>query len=248
MSLFDWGKSVFGKGMISAFKKPVSENDLIRKKGQLQPNKGGISINLFNREKCDFCRGTIGASEQPVSENYHICKKCKKKLSPWFRAYSRSTAEQIRMQLDMRADNKQAADAFNITKKYGKGHYRIYFDEPARKFIVWGMVSDNPDIFNFSQVIDVETFNSVYRDEVFIDEHEARIRHNPPLYEFRFDFFINIRLKHPYVDHINFSLNPEPILIGIYSEKDRPDPSLYKIHDYYNQMANEIINILKPQR
>ena len=155
-------------------------------------------MGLFSKKTCSVCGGGIGLFGNRKLEDGNLCKNCAAKLSPWFRERRSSTVEQIRAQLRYREENKSAVAAFHTTSSFGEDT-KLLLDEDARKFVVTeasNLISDNPDVLDFSQVtgvnLDVEEDASEAETE---DKDGKSVSYNPPRYDYSYERNRNFILK-----------------------------------------------------
>ena len=181
-------------------------------------------MGLFDRKYCDVCGDKIGLLGNRKLEDGNLCKACASKLSPWFNERRHSTLEQIREQLAYRERNKDAVSSFSVTRTLG-GSTKVYLDEDARKFMVSGarnLAEANPDVLDCQSVTDC-------RVDVHENKHELRhadkdgrqVSYDPPRYEYSYDFYILLRVNHPYIDEIRFKSNAVSVKTGERSINDR---------------------------
>jgi len=174
-------------------------------------------MGLFDKKFCDVCGGKIGLLGNRKLEDGNLCKDCAAKLSPWFNERRHSTLAEIKEQLDYREQNKQAVSAFRTTRSLGK-NYKVLLDEDARKFMVTNaskLADANPDVLDFSQVTGCDLDIEEDRDELMRKGPDGKdISYNPPRYEYSYDFYITIRVNHPYFDEMRFRLNPTSVNTG----------------------------------
>ena len=174
----------------------------------------GFFKNLFEKKACDICGGEIGMLGNRKLEDGNCCKECAKKLSPWFTERKHSTVEEIKQQIDSREANRQAVAAFHRTRSYGKT-MMVYLDEDHRKLMVTDaqdLEKENPDVLDFSQVTAcdvnvVEAKNEVYRQ---VRDEEGKLKnesYSPRRYKYSYEFRMKIRVNHPYIEEIAFSLS-----------------------------------------
>ncbi len=174
-------------------------------------------MGLFDKKFCDVCGEKIGLLGNRKLEDGNLCKNCAAKLSPWFSERRHSTLAEIKAQLDYREQNKQAVSAFHTTRSFGKD-YKVYLDEDARKFMVTNasrIPEANPDVLDFSQVTGCDLDIEEDRDEIMQKDKDGKeVSYNPPLYQYSYDFYVVIRVNHPYFDEMRFKLNSASVETG----------------------------------
>ncbi|MBQ8305397.1 MAG: DUF4428 domain-containing protein [Blautia sp.] len=167
-------------------------------------------MGLFDKKYCDVCGEKIGLLGNRKLEDANLCKHCAAKLSPWFNERRHSTLEEIKEQLAYREKNKDAVRQFHTTLTYGRST-KVLIDEDARKFMVTkakDLEEDNPDVLDFSQVTGCDLDIDENRNELYRTDKDGKsVSYNPPRYEYSYDFYMIIRVNHPYFDEMKFKLN-----------------------------------------
>lgn len=198
----------------------------------------GILDKLFDKKECAICGGEIGLMGNRKLADGNLCKNCAKKLSPFMTDRRQSTVEEIRQHLAYRAANAGVLAAIHPTNVLG-GYTKVYIDEAAGKFFVtrsrnWR--DENPDVIDFSQVIDVRTDVTEHRTEEYHNDREGRsVSYNPPRYRYSYEFETTILVDSPYFNEIQFELT-----------EDRPENRLSDNYRYYEQMADALRAALMP--
>lgn len=174
-------------------------------------------MGLFDKKYCDICGEKIGLLGNRKLEDGNLCKDCAGKLSYWFDDRRHSTVDDIKAQLAYREENRAQVEAFNITCTFGQNTL-LCLDEDKNKFMVCrtsNRFAENPDVLDYAQVtgcdLDIEEYKTEEMREVKDREGIKRISYNPPRYEYSYDFYIRIRVNHPYFDEIRFKLNRSTI-------------------------------------
>lgn len=167
-------------------------------------------MGLFDKKYCDICGEKIGLLGNRKLEDGNLCKNCAKKLSPWFDERRHSTVEQIKDQLAYREENEKAVDEFNITRTFGD-NYLICLDEDKHKFLVSStkdIHTENPDVLDYSQVTGCDLDVSENRfEEMREDKDGNQVSYNPRRYRYEYDFYMVIRVNHPWFDDMRVKLN-----------------------------------------
>lgn len=177
-------------------------------------------FDIFKKKECDICGGEIGLLGNRKLEDGNMCKTCAKKLSPWFDDRRHSTLEQIKAQLAYRQENEKAVAAFNVTRTIGRDCL-VSCDENARKFMVVmtkDIAEENPDVLDYSQVTGVdldvnESTTEIMREVKDSDGQTKRESYFPRRWLYEYDFYVVIRVRHPYFDDMRFRLNPSTVRI-----------------------------------
>jgi len=223
-------------------------------------------MGLFDKKYCDVCGNKIGLLGNRKLEDGNLCKDCANKLSPWFSERRSSTVEEIKQQLEYRANNEAAVEAFTPTRTLGE-KYKVYIDEANGKFLVaWGSSykGTNPDVLNISDVTGCNLEIEENRTEIQYEDNEGN-RHNysPSRYSYSYDFNICINVNHPYFNEMKFQINNrdcsdnQPTLVKAHGGAPgrpimAPPPPMDVrtsgvYHDYEN-MGNEIVSVLMGAR
>ena len=214
----------------------------------------GLLGKFLEKKICSICGDEIKLLGNRKLEDGNLCKNCSAKLSPWFSDRRSSTVEEIQAQLAYREKNKAAVAAFNVTRSLGE-NTKVLIDEDAGKFMVTrarDLKEANPDVIDFAQVTGVELEIEDKRDEAeFKDKEGHMTSYVPPRYHFAYDFNIEIRVNHPYFDHIEFQLNPSTVELNPDSslpENRMPNPQENAKYREYEEMGLEIKRILTNAR
>ena len=168
----------------------------------------------FEKKNCDICGSEIKLLGNRKMEDGNLCKECASKLSPWFSERRHSTVAEIREQLAYREENKKKVEEFNVTRSIGK-YYMVYLDEDARRFLVSSSKNfrdSNPDVLDFSQVtgcdLDIDESKT---EEKRKDKDGNMVSYNPPRYSYSYNFYIDLRVNHPWFDEMRFRLNSSSV-------------------------------------
>ena len=146
--------------------------------------------------------------------------------------------EEIRQHLAYREQNYRMLASVHPTTVLG-GNTKVYIDEAAGKFFVTRSTNwrdTNPDIIDFSQVIDVQTEVTEHRTEEYHRDREGRnVSFNPPRYRFSYEFETKILVDSPYFNEIPFELTDT-----------RPERRGSEEYRYYEQLADALHDALMP--
>ena len=99
----------------------------------------------------------------------------------------------------------------------------VLLDEDQQLFMVTrarNLTEANPDVLSFSQVTGCDLDISENRTEEMReirdkDGNTKRVSYNPPHYVYRYDFYIIIRVNHPYFDEMKFKLNRNSVEVAV---------------------------------
>ena len=167
-------------------------------------------MGLFDKKYCDVCGDKIGFLGNRKLEDGNLCKNCANKLSYWFDDRRHSTVAQINEQLAYREANKERVAAFCTTRVFGEVD-ELWLDEDKQQLLVSRTgkpEEENPDVLDFSQVVGCELDVDEYRhEEKRTDKDGNQVSYNPPRYRYDYNFYIIIRVNHPWFDDMKFKLN-----------------------------------------
>ena len=230
-------------------------------------------MGLFDKKYCDICGEKIGLLGNRKLEDGNLCKDCAKKLSPWFSDRRRSTVEDIKGQLAYREENREKAAQFRTTRSFGED-WKVLLDEDDRWFTVTrarDLAEANPDILDFDAITGCRMDIDESRTELTHEDADGKdVSYVPPRYEYSYDFFLVISVRHPYFDEMRFSLNSSSVYYEpqklpqrapmSHAPMDRPsgrpkminasrvDPEDCAEYRKYRQMGDEICQALEQAR
>ncbi len=213
-------------------------------------------MGLFDKKYCDVCGEKIGLLGNRKLEDGNLCKDCAKKLSPWFSERRHSTLAEIKEQLSYRAENQKKVEIFNTTRSLGRDTL-VCLDEDNKKFLVaktGNILTENPDVLDYAQVTGCDLDIDENRTEITHTDKEGKsVSYNPPRYRYSYNFFMVIRVNHPYFDEMRFKLNNSSVTIERTSALGRVAGPLNNPHsnpDYreYEEMGKEIKKALSDVR
>ena len=230
-------------------------------------------MGLFDKKYCDICGEKIGLLGNRKLEDGNLCKDCAKKLSPWFSDRRRSTVEDIKGQLAYREENREKAAQFRTTRSFGEDR-KVLLDEEHRWFTVTrarDLAEANPDILDFDAITGCRMDIDESRTELTRKDADGKdVSYIPPRYEYSYDFFLVISVRHPYFDEMRFSLNSSSVYYEpqklpqrapmSHAPMDRPsgrpkminasrvDPEDCAEYRKYRQMGDEICQALEQAR
>lgn len=198
----------------------------------------GLFGKIFDKKECCICGGEIGMLGNRKLVDGNLCKNCAQRLSPWMTDRRQSTVEEIQQHIAYRDQNARMLANFHPTTVLGD-NTKIYVDEPNGKFVVtrhknWRDV--NPDIIDFSQVVDVRTEVVEHRTEEYHRDREGRqVSFNPPRYRYSYQFNTTLLIDSPYFNEIHFELTDR-----------RPERQHDEVYTYYENLADTIRRTLMP--
>ena len=215
----------------------------------------GLFGKIFEKKICDICGGEIGLLGNRKLEDGNLCKNCAAKLSPWFSDRRSSTVEEIKEQLSYREQNMEAVERFNTTRSIGR-NYKVLLDEDAGKFLVArtkDISTENPDVLDYSQVTGCDLdIRETCREEKRTDKDGKQVSYEPPRYRYSYDFYMLIRVKHPYFDEMSFKLNSSSVELqpaggGAFVTRSI-NPRMNRDYREYEEMGAEIKEALTQAR
>lgn len=199
-------------------------------------------MGLFSKNNCAICNEKVGLLGGLKLKDGHLCKECKKKLSPFFDDGKESTVEDIKNQLAAREENYKKLGNLEINKIYGEFGV-ILIDEKNKKFVALSDTSDglfkspkvvksiedikdkNPDIIDFKDIEDVEIKVIETSREEFQTVDGKQVSYDPKHYTYMIGFDIIIKVHHPYIKTIRFSLKNGTV--QIYNEGRKLQEDLF---------------------
>ena len=105
----------------------------------------------------------------------------------------------------------------------------------------------NPDVLSFSQVTGCDLDISENRTEEMREIQDKdggtkRVSYTPPHYVYRYDFYIIIRVNHPYFDEMKFKLNRSSVEVEVTGRPTMNTTPGKRSIDYqdYERMGREI--------
>lgn len=189
-------------------------------------------MGFFSKKNCDICGEKIGLIGNKKLDDGNMCKKCAKKLSPWFSDRRSSSISDIKEQLAYREDNKKKISAFNITRRLGESP-RVLLDDAKGKFMVSyddNYIDENPDVLSISDVVDCILDIDERKTEIMRQDKDGKeISYMIRRYDYSYDFNMIIKVRNAYFDEISFSLNSY-----------RVDGNSRSEYENYNQIGEEI--------
>ncbi|KIR02825.1 hypothetical protein P261_01640 [Lachnospiraceae bacterium TWA4] len=211
----------------------------------------GLFGKLFDKKSCSICGGEIGLLGNRKLEDGNMCKNCASKLSIWFDGRRHSTVDQINEHLNYREENLKEVEAFNTTQTFG-GVDKLCIDEKQNKFIISkrkNLMEENPDVIEISKVTGCDVdIDENRHEEKKKDSEGKQVSYDPPRYTYSYDFYVIIRVNHPYFDMMKFKLNSHSVEDRQVVENEGRTTSQRTVQnpDYqkYEQMANEVRDAL----
>ena len=174
----------------------------------------GFFKKLFEKKDCEICGGEIGLLGNKKLVDGDCCKDCAAKLSPWFTERKESTVAEIKEQIAYREANaEELKSSFKPTKTLGDYYkmYVVYENGCPSRFVVSGAanyVEANADIIRFTDVVSCNVDIRDSRTELKRKtESGEQVSYNPPRYEFRYEFYVELGINNPYFDKIRFKVN-----------------------------------------
>lgn len=202
----------------------------------------GLFDSLFEKKYCTVCGKELGAifGKTKIADG-HICKDCSGQLSPYFHGHGAATTADIKAQIAGREQNKEAVAAFHVTKTLGNDT-KVYVDEDNGKVIITrtspsGWASSNPDVLDFSQITGCDYRVKETKTEIkrkLADGKEESF--DPKRYDTDYDVYVTVYVSHPYVEQIEFKLNPSRI-------DKRTSPEFQRVEELAQQIRETLTGI-----
>ncbi len=226
----------------------------------------GFLKNLFAKKDCEICGGEIGLLGNTKLADGDCCKDCAAKLSPWFTERKESTVAEIKAQIAYREANaEELKSSFRPTQTLGEYYkmYVMYENGCPSKFVVSlapTYVEANADIIRFTDVTSCNVDIRDSRTEVKRkNESGEEVSYNPPRYEFRYEFYIELGINSPYFDKIRFKINRSTVKLISELQTNRStsgigqfllmnndfDPTYNPEFRQYQMMCDEIAEIVQ---
>ncbi len=201
----------------------------------------GFLDGIFERKVCDICGQKCGVLGGTKLKDGRLDKSCTEKLSPLLGYLKNYTVDEIKEHLAYREENEQIVKNFNVTHAFGGDGAILYIDAENRKFFVsssdsWRSL--NPDVFDFSQVVDGDM--NVVEDKKELkkkDDDGKEVSYNPKRYEYRYNFNVKVTVNSPWFNTLNIKVNRSTI--------DGFDNEAYDDAYLYSEAICEIINLMK---
>ena len=175
---------------------------------------------LFEKKICSVCGGEIGLLGNRKLSDGNCCKKCAGELSPWFEDRRESTVEQIKEQLQYRADNAEQLKSFVVSEiigEYQKMYVEKVNDIPTRFFVTSESryLDDNPDIIPFENVISCSVDIDENEEELMRENKDGEeVSYNPPRFQHHYNFYIDMVIRDtPWFDAIRFNINDDDVTL-----------------------------------
>ncbi len=172
---------------------------------------------LFDKKYCDICGAKIGMLGNRKLEDGNLCKDCAEQLSPLFSERRHATVQDIRGQLAYRQANRAKAAAFRTTRSWGETYNMLRIDDNNGTFALTrtrNLAEENPDIIPLSAVTDAVLDVKEHKSEILHRDPEGRmVPEKPPRYSYDYDFYVRVRVDHPYFDDLSVKLNPSTLHI-----------------------------------
>ena len=136
-----------------------------------------------------------------------------------------------------------------MSRSYGESDL-LYIDDDAQKFLITQtghLEEENPDVVGLEQITGANLYVKDRRDEILKQTQDGtRESYQPPRYRYYYDFYIVIRVRHPYFDEMRMRLNNFTVEIeDTGSAFSQFDPRHNPEYELYENMAQEILFALK---
>ena len=184
----------------------------------------GLLENLFMRKNCSVCGKPLGPGYSVRLKDGRCCSACARKLSPWSSDRKKRTVNNIKEEIAFRDAHKNDFKDFYPTRFYGNSCI-LMIDEIGKRFAVTSELNfrkEVVDILMFSQVQTCLTQIEKSRKEVLAElkdnpDDPDSATHNesyrPRRYRWYYDFQLVLKLNHPILDTIRFSISGGPFSV-----------------------------------
>lgn len=192
-------------------------------------------MGLFDKKTCSVCGGKAKANSSEELRDGLLCKKCIKKVSPWFRFEPVTTVEQVKEHMEMHAQRQAEAETFPRDIQYGEGLQKLFLDSSQRKFMITDILGHDPAVYSADELQDCYLDK---REGLMNSEAEMRTSMKRDyLYAFR----VVMKIDDPFVKEIPFEFKAKPVLTG---ETRLTDEVFEKAKDRSETTAGAIANRL----
>ena len=183
---------------------------MVSKKRGTIDMKSFFGINLGGGV-CEICGTPLNAINSHKIEKNFICKNCFSKTSVYLNK-QRATYISLVNHIRSRDRDLERINRFQPTEVYGEKEYIFISDE----FFV---VSDkanyknkNADIFELSDIISCKKRIEAEKEEVKYKDSQGETRSfTPQFFAYKFNFYIDIRVKNTEYNTISIKLNDKVI-------------------------------------
>lgn len=197
-------------------------------------------MGLFKKDPCCLCGGKTGLFDKKCIDG-KVCKDCSSRMSVWFDDYKNTTAEALRDQLQVKADDMSHISSFNFKKIFGEMGV-ILIDDEAKVFTAFpdtssGLFSDprnvrsiddvidlNPDIISFNQAKDFDIKITETTREEKQTVNGEQVSYNPPHIVYMYMFTLRMTIDHPYIKCVDIMLNKGAVQIKNVGYRQWTDP------------------------
>ena len=167
-------------------------------------------MGLFDKKVCDFCGGGIGLLGNRKLADGNMCKNCAAKISHYLTGRKEFTVQEMAEHLAYREANISRVQNFMVTTAIGK-RTKVYIDVNQCQWFITNYdnyVSQNPDVFDFSQVTGCQVEIQDHRSEVYFTGPDGhRVSFNPPEYDYDYDIYVKVFVMSPFTQSIEFKVN-----------------------------------------
>ena len=152
--------------------------------------------------RCVLCGNPIDPEVDMEVMSGYLCEDCVLKTSPWFEEFQYAETEDLRNQIRLRQENLDRLRDFVPSRCFGE-ETMVVVDDSHKTFMVtseYDLSLENPELISVSDVIDCSVTVEQEREDL-----------GDKTYCYSYQFVVDIDLNHPYLDHICFPLNEEPL-------------------------------------
>ena len=166
-------------------------------------------MGLFGSKlTCSFCGGKAKKDYKEISDGV-LCKKCMKKISPWFDFSRVVTAEEIKANMEVKEQMAAEEASFSRDLQYGEGLQKLCIDKTQRKFMITDDLGHNPDIYSLDAIKGLELKKREHKYNPDGDNDKWSLKR-----EYMYNFRVVMTVDDPYVKRIPFSYKAQSIMTG----------------------------------
>lgn len=171
-------------------------------------------MGLFDKKYCDLCGEKIGLLGNRKLNDGNMCKNCARDISPYLTGRRQFTVADMKEHLDYREENKRKLERFSPMRTIGS-YAKLYIDDNSGQWLISRFArykENNPDILTFDQVTGCTVTLEEDRDEIKRKLPDGKEEsYQPPRYQYRYDFKVEINVNSPWFSEISFNVNNSSI-------------------------------------
>ena len=165
-------------------------------------------MGLFDKKTCCVCGGKAKKDYEELKDGL-LCKKCLKKVSPWFAFEGDTTSEQVKEHMELKEQRKAEDATFSCDCKYGEGLQKLCIDKTQRKIMITDKLGDDPEVYDLDAIKDIVLQK---KEGLLTTDREMRTSMKR---EYLYTFRVLMTIDDPYVKQIPFEYKAKPVITGI---------------------------------